>query len=149
MTPTEGNDLLFSLEMDGDDLCVVDPMGETRRITPPWKVDTQFWRAHHFYDRLTREPVTMDLDRADLFSRATTLGNLLFEILFDEEGKERLRQAMIPGRPRPLITIRSDDDTLLALPWELLCQDGFFLLKEARVDLARSTAGEVGPEALL
>jgi tetratricopeptide (TPR) repeat protein len=142
MTPTEGNDLLFSLEMDGDDLRVVDPAGQSRTVTPPWKVDNQFWRAHHFYDRLTREPVVTGLDRADLFSRATTLGSLLFKILFDEEGEERLRQDMIPGRPRPLITIRSDDDALLALPWELLCQDGAFLLKDARVDLARSTPGE-------
>lgn len=148
MTPAEGNNLLFSLETDGDHLRVIDPMERTRAVTPPWKVDTQFWRAHHFYDQLTREPLR-DSDRADLFGRATTLGNLLFEILFDEEGKEQLRQAMIPGRPRPLITIRSENDTLLSLPWELLCQDGSFLLKEARVDLARSAAGEVGPEALL
>ncbi len=148
MTPA-GNNLLFSLEMNGDDLRVVDPTRQSRTVKPPWKVDNQFWRAHHFYDRLTREPVFTDSDRTDLFGRATTLGSLLFEILFDEEGKERLRQAMIPGRSRPLITIRSDDDALLALPWELLCQNGSFLLKDARVDVARSTAGEVGPEALL
>jgi tetratricopeptide (TPR) repeat protein len=149
MARTESSDLLFSLEMAGDDLRVVDPTGRTRTVTPPWKVDNQFWRALHFYDRLTREPVPSDVDRADLFSRAKTLGSLLFEILFDENGREQLRQAMIPGRPRPLITIRSNNDPLLALPWELLCQDGSFLLKEARMDLARSTAGEVGPEALL
>jgi tetratricopeptide (TPR) repeat protein len=149
MTPAEGSDLLFSLEMAGDDLRVVDPTGRTRTVTPPWRVDNQFWRAHHFYDNLTRKDWLNDSDRADLFSRATTLGSLLFEILFDEAGTERLRQVMIPGRPRPLITIRSDDDTLLSLPWELMCQDGSFLLKEARVDLARTTAGELSPDALL
>jgi len=143
-----GQDLVFSLEMDGDDLRVTDPTGKARTLTPPWKVDNRFGLALHFYERLTREPVTTDADRADLYQRATTLGSLLFDILFDE-GRERLRQAMIPGRPRPLITIRSEDDSLLALPWELLCQDGSFLLRDARVDLARSTPGAVGADALL
>lgn len=137
-----GQDLVFSLEMDGDDLRVTDPAGKNRTVTPPWKVDNRFGLALHFYERLTREPVTTDLDRADLFARATSLGGLLFNVLFDEEGRERLQQAMIPGRPRPLITIRSEEDELLALPWELLCQGGSFLLQDARVDLARSTGGE-------
>ncbi|HWM91285.1 MAG TPA: tetratricopeptide repeat protein [Thermoanaerobaculia bacterium] len=141
MSPAEDFELLFSLEKDGEELKVTDPVGNTRTVIPPWKVDNQFWRAHHFYDRLTRDPVT-DADRAELFQRATTLGSLLFGVLFDEEGRERLRQAMIPGRPRPLITIRSEDDVLLSLPWELLYQDGSFLLKDARMDLARSIPGE-------
>lgn len=144
-----GQDLVFSLEMAGDDLRVTDPTGQTHTLTPPWKVDNRFGLALHFYERLTREPVTTDTDRADLFQRATTLGSLLFGVLFDEEGRERLRQAMISGRARPLITIRSEEDDLLALPWELLCQDGYFLLRDARVDLARSTPGTVGAEALL
>jgi TIR domain len=97
-----GQDLLFSLAIKGDELRVTDPVGTTRAVTPPWKVDNQFGLSLHFYDRLTREPVTSDADRADLFARATKLGSLLFEILFDEEGKERLRRAMIPGRPRVL-----------------------------------------------
>ncbi len=144
-----GQDLLFNISRDGDELRLTDPLGHTRTVTPPWRVDNQFGVALHFFDRLTREPVTTDADRADLVARATTLGSLLFDLLFDEEGRERLRQAMVPGRPRPLITIRSDDDLLLSLPWELLWHDGSFLLRDARVDLARSTPGEVGPEALL
>ncbi|HEX5714522.1 MAG TPA: TIR domain-containing protein, partial [Thermoanaerobaculia bacterium] len=144
-----GQDLVFALEIEGEDLRVTDPTGQTRTLTPPWKVDNRFGLALHFYERLTREPITTDADRADLFQRATTLGSLLFDILFDEEGRERLRQAMIPGRPRPLITIRTNDDSLLALPWELLFQEGSFLLRDARVDLARSTPGAVGADALL
>jgi tetratricopeptide (TPR) repeat protein len=144
-----GQDLVFNLSAEGDGLQVADPAGRTRAVTPPWKVDNQFALALHFYDRLTREPVTADADRADLFRRAATLGSLLFGVLFDKEGVARLQGAMVPGHPRPLITIRSDDDSLLALPWELLHHDGSFLLRDARIDLARSTPGEIGPEALL
>jgi tetratricopeptide (TPR) repeat protein len=144
-----GQDLVFNLSWEGEDLRLIDPLGRSRTVPPPWRVDNQFWRAQHFFDRLSREPVTTDADRAELVGRATTLGSLLFDLLFDEEGRERLRQARVPGRPRPLITIRSDDDSLLSLPWELLWHDGSFLLRDAQVDLARSTPDEVGPEALL
>ncbi|MFY9823556.1 MAG: tetratricopeptide repeat protein [Thermoanaerobaculia bacterium] len=144
-----GQDLVFNLSWEGEELRLIDPLGRSRTVTPPWRVDNQFWRAQHFFDRLSREPVTTDADRAELVGRATTLGSLLFDLLFDEEGRERLRQARVPGRPRPLITIRSDDDSLLSLPWELLWHYGSFLLRDARVDLARSTPDEVGPEALL
>jgi tetratricopeptide (TPR) repeat protein len=144
-----GQDLVFHLAHEGEELRVTDPVGHTRTVTPPWRVDNSFGIALHFFDRLSREPAETDEERADLFARATTLGSLLFDLLFDEAGRERLRQAMIPGRPRPLITIRSEDDSLLSLPWELLHHDGSFLLRDARVDLARSTPGEMGPEALL
>lgn len=144
-----GQDLVFNISRDREELRLTDPLGRSRPVTPPWRVDNEFWKAQHFFDRLTREPVTTDAGRADLVARATTLGSLLFDFLFDEEGRDRLDKAMVPGRPGPLITIRSDDDLLLSLPWELLWHDGSFLLRDARVDLARSTPGEVGPEALL
>lgn len=144
-----GQDLVFHLAWEGEELRVTDPLGHSRTVTPPWKVDNSFWAALHFFDRLSREPAETDEQRTELFARASILGSLLFDLVFDEAGRERLRQAMIPGRPRPLITIRSEDDSLLALPWELLYHDGSFLLRDARVDVARSTPGEVGPEALL
>ncbi len=144
-----GQDLAFVLGREGEDLRITDPAGITRTATPPWKVDNRFGIALHFYSRLTRQPVSTDAERADLVSRATTLGSLLFDLLFDADGLERLHKAMVPGRPRPLITLRSDDDLLLSLPWELIWHDGSFLLRDARVDLARSTPGEIGPEALL
>src|SRR4051812_37965376 len=79
-----GQDLVFNLSWEGEDLHLIDPLGRTRTVTPPWRVDNQFWRAQHFFDRLSREPVTTDADRADLVGRATTLGSLLFDLLFDE-----------------------------------------------------------------
>ena len=74
---------------------------------------------------------------------------MLFDLLFDEPARELLRQATLPGRPRPLVSVWSDDDVLLSLPWELIHHDGRFLVRDAVVDLARSAPGEVGPGALL
>jgi len=146
-----GQDLVFHLarEDEGADLKVTDPNGRARTVTPPWRVDNRFGVSLLLFDKLTREPVTTHVERAELVRHATTLGGLLFDLLFDEAGRERLKKAMVPGRPRPLITLRSADDFLLSFPWELLWHDGSFLLRDARVDLARSTPGEVGPLALL
>jgi len=142
-------DLVFNLTREGDDLRVTDPTGQARTVTPPWRVDNRFGVSLLLFDKLTREPVTTDAEWAELVRHATTLGGLLFDLLFDEPGRARLEKAMVPGRPRPLITLRSADDLLLSFPWELLWHDGSFLLRDARVDLARSTPGEVGPLALL
>jgi hypothetical protein len=145
-----GQDLVFNLAREeSGDLRVIDPLGRARTVPAPWTVDNRFGIARLVFDRLSREAVTSAKDRADLVRHAATLGGLLFDLLFDAEGRERLQAATVPGRPRPLITIRSADDSLLSLPWELLWHDGSFLLRDARVDLARSTAGEVGPLALL
>ena len=36
---------------------------------------------------------------------------------------------------------------VLSLPWELIRQEGEFLVREGRVDLARSIPGDFGPDA--
>ncbi|HVT14585.1 MAG TPA: TIR domain-containing protein [Thermoanaerobaculia bacterium] len=145
-----GQDLVFNLALEEKgNLRVVDPVGRERTVTAPWKVDNRFGVAFLLFNRLSRDPVASEKDRADLVRHASTLGGLLFDLLLDAEGFELLRAAMVPGRPRPLITIRSDDDLLLSLSWELLWHNGSFLLRDARLDLARSTPGKVGPGALL
>ncbi|HND55348.1 MAG TPA: hypothetical protein PLV92_23200 [Pirellulaceae bacterium] len=63
----------------------------------------------------------MDAQRAELHSHARALGALLFDVLFTEpSSRAMLDAAKIPGRPRPLVALRCDDDVLLSLPWELL-----------------------------
>lgn len=96
-----------------------------------------------------RKAIESPNEHAELARCATTLGELLFAVLFDEEAVGRLGQATIPGYPPPLVTIRSDDDVLLSLPWELLCHERSFLVRDGRVDLARSTGDAVGPGALV
>src|SRR5205823_5599241 len=93
--------------------------------------------------------IRSDAQRAELHGLAAALGDALCGVLFDAEGIDALRTAMAPGRPRPLITLRSNDDALLALPWELIRLDGAYLVRDGRVDLARSVPRDVGPGATL
>ena len=72
-----------------------------------------------------------------------------YNLLFDVKALELLRAATIPGQPRPLVTIRSDDNLVLSLPWELLHHDGRFLVRDGVLDLVRSITRDVGPRAFL
>ena len=98
---------------------------------------------------MSRKPVSDDQSRTELFGHAATLGGLLFDVLFDPQALELLSAATIPGQPRPLATIRSNDDLVLSLPWELLHHDGRFLVRDGVLDLVRSIPQAVGPGALL
>ncbi len=141
-------EFVFALERAGDRITLKDPADRTREVDPPWRADSRFGGALRGFNTLTRQPVEDVADRAALFRHAAALGDALFGLLFDEEGTARLREALVPNGPRPLVLVRSGDDTLLSLPWELLRLDGEFLVREWRIDLARTTAGEVGPDVL-
>ncbi len=143
-------DLVFVLGREGDQLCITDPTGKTRQMEPPWHGDNAFGTALLCFKQLTGEAITTDKDRAELFGHARTLGESMFEVLFGtDDCQNLLDKAMIPGGHRPLVTIRSDDNMLLSLPWELLHHDDSFLVRDARIDMARSTLAPVGSDALL
>jgi tetratricopeptide (TPR) repeat protein len=156
-----GQDLAFVLERgtDGDGetptaaatlaVAVIDPTGRRREIVPPWRQDSRFTAARIGFSTLSRQPVESDADRAELHKHAVTLGELLFGFLFDDRTLALLGEATLPGQPRPLVTIRSDDVALQALPWELLHHDGRFLVRDGVVDLARSDTRPVGPGGVL
>ncbi|MCP4683840.1 MAG: hypothetical protein GY867_00170, partial [bacterium] len=135
-----GQHLSFVLELTDDGLGVTGPDGRRREVTPPWRGENaaRFTAARLGFGQLTRKAIESPDDHAELVGCATTLGELLFAVLFDEEDVARLGQATVPGYSQPLVTIRSDDDVLLSLPWELLCHQGSFLVRDGRVDLARS-----------
>ncbi len=132
----------------GKSLHITDPVGRGRDVTPPWRVDTRFTVAYLGFNKLTQEAIRNDTDRAELTSHATMLGELFFDLLFDARCQQLLREATIPGQPRPLVSILSEDDLLLSLPWELIHHDGSFLVRDGRVDLARSQPGPVASGAL-
>jgi hypothetical protein len=145
-----GQDLVFVLRQAEDAIEITDPTGATRHVVPPWRVDHRFATAWLGFDRGTRQAITDDTARAALIAHARTLGELMFQLLFGTEPcRQLLDQAMIPGRPRPLVTVRSEDEVLLSLPWELLHHNDSFLVCDARIDMARSTPGWVGPGAML
>src|SRR5207247_6523738 len=102
-----GQELTFVLGLETDHLEVTDPAGHERAVTPPWKVDNRFGVALLGFDRMTREPVTSDSDRAELVGYARRLGEILFSVLFDTSAsREQFTQIMKPGRIRPLVTLR-------------------------------------------
>jgi hypothetical protein len=145
-----GQELTFALAQTDEHLHVTDPTGHTRQVDKPWAVDNRFSHAFFGFNQLTKRALDSDADRAELGQHARTLGELMFGVLFGtDECRQLLRQACLPGRPQPLVTIRSNDDVLLSLPWELLWHDDRFLVRDAVLDMARSTLGDVGPQALL
>jgi hypothetical protein len=118
----------------GESLHITDPAGRERDVTPPWRVDHRFTVAYLGFNKLTQEPIRNGADRAELTRHATMLGELLFDLLFDTRCQELLREATIPGQPRPLVSILSEDDLMLSLPWELIHHDGSFLMRDGLVD---------------
>jgi hypothetical protein len=145
-----GQDLVFVLQQAANQLQVTDPTGQTRTVTPPWRVDNRLTVALLGFSQLTRQAVETDAERAELVGHAWTLGKLLYELLFSSDESRRLLElALLPGQARPLVTIRSDDDVLLSLPWELLHDGQSFLVREARLDMVRSTLGQVGAGGVL
>lgn len=144
-----GRDLVFTLTQDDEQLTIVTPSGEKRQVPLPWKRDNRFGIAHLGFSRLQREAVIEAAARGELFRHARTLGGLLFGALFDDADAAKLDGLIGPDRPRPVIQVRTDDPLLLSLPWELLHRNDAFLVREGRVDLARTTPTDLARETLL
>jgi tetratricopeptide (TPR) repeat protein len=134
---------------DGAQLAVTSADGMRRSITPPWRQGNAFAVALMDFEQLTRGPALEGASRTRLDVAARTVGEALFEILFsDEVLRASLARATAPG-PRPVVTVLSDDDVLLSLPWELLCHESGFLVREGVIDVIRSTTGPVQIETQL
>ncbi len=146
-----GQDLTFVLGRSDDGrLQIGDPAGRSRQVALPWETDTAYTAAWIGFRQLTRQALTDDGQRAELIRQARVLGEGLFGLLFGDDACRRLLDGgSQPGRPRPLVTLVSDDDVLLSLPWELLHDGQTFLVRDDRLDLVRSTPTAVGPDALL
>jgi hypothetical protein len=94
-----GQHLVFVLDrLDGDRLAITDAAGSRREVPAPWSVDNRFGVSWLLFDRLARQPIKSDADRAELHRHAAILGQVLFELLFDDAERLLLREATIPGR---------------------------------------------------
>jgi hypothetical protein len=142
---TLGQRLVYVLRRRDERWTVRGQDGKEREVESPHQ-QPGFAEALGAFRRLVRVPVASDGERGDLFHAATAVGRGLFEVLFDDAGRERLRQTLAPG-DRPLLTLLGDDE-VLALPWELLHDGERFLVRDD-LDLVRSTPGEVAPATLL
>ena len=109
-----------------------------RTVDVPWKGNNAFGLSLIEFTRMADERVVDEKARAELHSCAVTIGEALGAILLADADRQKIKDAA--GQSAPLMTIESDYDLILSLPWELLRMDGEFLLREGRIDLVRSTA---------
>ena len=137
-----GHEFIVGLKQSGDTIAVEGSDGRTREVEAPWANNNRFASALHEFQMSTRKAVDTAADRAELFTHAGTLGEALFGLLFDADDGERLNRAIAAGGPRPVILVRSNDDDLQSLPWELIRFEGTYLVRDHRVDLVRTSAGD-------
>lgn len=146
-----GQNLIFTIAVtgDGEQLAVTVGDGRRRTVSLPWRQSNSFGIALMDFERLTPQPVRDDGARARLVQAAQTIGAALFDALVSHADDRLIyTRATAPG-PRPVMTIRSDDDMLLSLPWELLFHDSRFLVRDGIIDLVRSTSAAVQFETQL
>jgi len=153
-----GRHLVFCLEPHDDLLDVIWPSGLRHTVNLPWKTDAGFVNAFIDFMKLSQKAVDTDEERAELTRYARTVGEGLFKLLFPQSDDDdpsvrdhalRLEEALNPGQDLGTIIIRSDDEFVLSLPWELLCREGQFLIRDARLDLIRTTLTRVDPSLYL
>jgi len=112
--------------------------GEERLVDVPWKGSNDFGVALMEFTEMTSNAVD-DKKRTELHKYAVTLGEALGKALLPDDDCQRIRDAAGHGGQPPLVTIESDDDLILSLPWELIRMDGEFAVRDGRMDLVRST----------
>jgi tetratricopeptide (TPR) repeat protein len=136
--PDEG--LHFSISPGKPDQWRIIPnVGSERLVDVPWKEDRTFAVSLMEFTRMADKRIVAEKDRAELHSCAVSLGEALSAALLTDEDRQRIRNAIGQDEPPPLVTIESDDDLILSLPWELLRMDGEFAVRDSRIDLVRST----------
>ena len=73
----------------------------------------------------------------------------LFDLLFSDDAlRSTFARATAPGA-RAIVTVQSDEDVLLSLPWELLLHESRFLVRDGVPDVVRSATGPVQFETQL
>ena len=114
--------------------------GRERVVDMPWKEDRDFVFVLRDYWKLTRERIVEDKDRSLLHTCAVKIGETLGGTLLDDPARKTIAESVGADGQPPLLTLESDDDLILSLPWELIRSGREFLLREARIDLARTVS---------
>ena len=110
----------------------------------PWQADAAFAPPLEVFARLARTPAETAEDAARLQAAAQRLGDALAGALSADEAAF-LIDAARGDPPPPLLVIESDDDRVLALPWELIRLDDRFAVRDGRLDVARSVPVSAAP----
>ncbi len=146
-----GQSLIFTVaSLDGSQQLAVTPAdGVPRMVTPPWRQGNAFGIALRDFEKMTREPAVSDAEHAHLVGAAQTVGAGLFGLLVCDDALRATFERATAAGPRAVLTLRSDDDVLLSLPWELLFHAGRFLVRDGLLDVVRSTPTQVQFETQL
>lgn len=140
-----GHALIFTLaSIEGsEDLAVIPADGLRRTVRSPWRQGNAFGIALMDFEKMTRETLCDDAARTRLTTAAQTVGTGLFELLVSDEALRATFDRAAAAGSRAVLTVRSEEDALLALPWELLYRNGRFLVRDGMLDVVRSTTGAV------
>jgi len=115
-----------------------------RTAPAPGKIDPLFPRHLAAFWELTEKILANEEDRSRLDQAALSLGQVLAQALEPEEAELLVNSARGDGPP-PFLVIESDQDLVLALPWELIRLDGQWPVRDGRLDLARSVPAPGAP----
>ncbi len=111
----------------------------TREVDVPWTGTYDVVEALRQFTKMAEKPAAEEGKRAALHTHAVQLGEALGEALLGDDDRKRIRDASGRDGSPPLVTLESDDDLILSLPWDLLRLDGQFAVREGRIDLVRTT----------
>jgi hypothetical protein len=92
--------------------------------------------------RASRRKSPEDASRLDAL--AHQIGDALARALSEDDAAFLITAAQ-GDPPPPLLVIESDDDGILGLPWELIRLDGRFVVRDGRLDIARSVPSVNAP----
>ncbi len=111
--------------------------GAARVEQLPWRKDDVFLNALEKFWDMGEKPVAEEKDKDAFYSFAVAVGEALSRSLFGQDAGKALKSHKGGDNQPPLVLIESHDDFILSLPWELIRIDGEFIVREAKVDLAR------------
>jgi len=139
IVPKDTHNIHFKLSFASDkrDKLKIKPnIGKERTVDAPWMIDKNLRVSLNEYYRMTDKSVTNDKDREELQSCAVRIGEALGTVLLTDDDRQWINNAT---GSTPIVTIESDDDLILSLPWELIRMGDDFAVKEGKFDLVRTT----------
>jgi len=115
------------------------------KVACPWKANPQFRQQLLTFRKLACEFVKKEEQHNALNAAAFEIGEALAKTL-DSDAQNFLIAAARKDGPPPFLLIESDNDEVLALPWELMRLDGRWPVRDGRLDLARTVPAEGAPQ---
>ncbi|MCH8147692.1 MAG: CHAT domain-containing protein, partial [Planctomycetes bacterium] len=113
-------------------------------VPVPWKTEGNFGFFLETFWKLTADAIQSDDQRGSLYAAAVALGAALRNVLTEADANLLIARARGDGPP-PFLVIESDDDLILALPWELIRLEDDWTVRNGRLDIARTVPAEGAP----